>query len=301
MTQIERRRPPTTDGAVMTEIDDDTAIDEPGGAPDGPVVPVAGSPPRGRRLAAVAALVIVVCAGAAGALARRDTPDPTVTAQADQTTVPTTAPGRAPQPAPTPPPQPAPTPVPAPDPADVPVVGAAPDPAQVARVHQVFASVTGAHTSGWRWPLRAEDVVCWFPEGPMLTSASEFPLEEVMVPQHAVDECTAGNDFARTHQGAELSPAVACAIGDDPGLHVLLDGRACEAIAPGAHPLSDPDMATVNRMRAAEVAILAAPQDCATADETVVWADAVVAPQRPRPGRRRRTTGSLWADRLARW
>ena len=44
MTQIERRRPPTTDGAVMTEIDDDTAIDEPGGAPDGPVVPVAGSP-----------------------------------------------------------------------------------------------------------------------------------------------------------------------------------------------------------------------------------------------------------------
>ena len=156
------------------------------------------------------------------------------------------------------------------------MVGAAPDPAQVARVHQVFASVTGVHTSGWRWPLRAEDVVCWFPEGPMLTSASEFPLEEVMVPQHAVDECTAGNDFARTQQGAELSPAVACAIGDDPGLHVLLDGRACEAIAPGAHPLSDPDMATVNRMRAAEVAILAAPQDCATAEETVVWADAVV-------------------------
>jgi hypothetical protein len=251
----------------MTQVDDDTGAHEPGGTPHGPGLPPTSAPSRRRRrLAGVAAAVVVVGAGIAGALAQRDTPDPTVTSEADQVTVPVP-----------PPAEPEPAPAPAPDPSEVPEVGAAPDPAHVARVQEIFAGVAGAHTSGWRWPLRAEDVVCWFPEGPMMTSASEFPLDEAMVGQHLVDECTAGNDWASTQQGAQTSPAVPCAIGDDaPGLHVLLDGRACEDIGPGAHALSDADMANVNRLRAVEVAILAAPQDCATAQEAIVWAEAVV-------------------------
>ena len=60
----------------MTETDDDTATNEPDGAPDLSVIAAAGAPSRGRRLAAVAALVILVGAGAVGALARRDAPDP---------------------------------------------------------------------------------------------------------------------------------------------------------------------------------------------------------------------------------
>jgi RNA polymerase sigma factor (sigma-70 family) len=259
-------REPST-GTVVEGVDDDTGAHEPGGTPHGPGLPPTSAPSRRRRrLAGVAAAVVVVGAGIAGALAQRDTPDPTVTSEADQVTVPVP-----------PPAEPEPAPAPAPDPSEVPEVGAAPDPAHVARVQEIFAGVAGAHTSGWRWPLRAEDVVCWFPEGPMMTSASEFPLDGAMVGQHLVDECTAGNDWASTQQGEQTSPAVPCAIGDDaPGLHVLLDGRACEDIGPGAHALSDADMANVNRLRAVEVAILAAPQDCATAQEAIVWAEAVV-------------------------
>jgi hypothetical protein len=247
----------------LMSVIDAKGADEPGGTPDGPVITLDGAPTRGRRprrLAVAAAVVIVVSAAVAGTLAGRSGPDPTVTdetaepgAEAD----PTTALGAPP----------------------VVVIGATPDPAHVARVAEVFSRVSAAHTPGWRWELRAEDVTCWFPDGgAMRTSASEFPMEQAMTAEHFLQECSQGNDTARMAGGFDGTGAQVCVGGGDhPVVAVTLDGRSCEAVDPGLRPMDDADLAELNRMRAVEVALLAAPQDCSTEEQSVAWAEQVVA------------------------
>lgn len=246
---------------LMTQID--AKADEPGGMSDGPVITLDGAPPRGRRfrrLAVAATVVIVVGAAAAGTLARRSGPDPTVTdetAQAGAGAAPTTDLGASP----------------------AVVIGATPDPAHVARVAEVFSRVSAAHTPGWRWELRAEDVACWFPDGgAMRTSASEFPMEQALTAEHLVQECSQGNDSARMAGGFDATDAQVCVGGaDHPVAAVTLDGRSCDAADPGLRPMTDADLVELNRMRAVEVALLAAPQDCSSEEQSVAWAEQVVA------------------------
>lgn len=242
---------------LMTMIDANGA-DELGDTSDGPVVTLDAAPPRGRRprrLAVAAAVVIVVGAAAAGTLAGRSGPDPTVIDEAARfgaNADPTTDPGASPSPAV--------------------VIGATPDPAHVARVAEVF----GARSA--RWGLRAEDVDCTFPDGSaMRTSASEFPMEQAVTAEHFVQECSQGNDSARMVGGFDGTGAQVCVGGGDyPAVAVTLDGRSCEAVDPGLRPMTDADLAELNRMRAIEVALLADPQDCSTEAQSVAWAEHVV-------------------------
>jgi hypothetical protein len=247
---------------LMTLIHDKGA-DEPGGTPDGDVIALEGAPSRRRRhrrLVAVAAVAIVAGVAVGGAFARRD-PDPTVT---DETAGSDTAHAD-----------------PATDPGALPtvVIGATPDPAHVARVAEVFRARSSVHTPGWRWGLRAEDVHCNFPDGSaMQTSASEFPMEQALTAEHFVQECSQGNDAARMVGGFDGTGAQVCVGGgDDPAAAVTLDGRSCEAVDPGLRPMTDADLAQLNRMRAVEAALLAAPQDCSSEEQSVAWAEHVVA------------------------
>ena len=250
---------------LMTQIDDRSA-GEPDGTSDGREIMLDDAPStrrRHRRLTGVIAAVVVVVAAVGGALALRGAPDPTVTNETavpdDADADPTTDLGALP----------------------AVVIGATPDPANVTRVAEVFKARSRAHTPGWRWGLRAEDVQCYFADGSaMQTSASEFPMEQALTAEHLVQECSQGNDAARMVGGLDGTGARVCIGGGDyPAAAVTLDGRSCEAVDPGLRPVTDADLAELNRMRAIEAALLAAPQDCLTEEQSVAWAEHVVAVQ----------------------
>jgi hypothetical protein len=250
---------------LMTQIDD-TGTDEPDGTSDGHAITLGGPPSgrrRHRRLTGAVAAVVVVGAAVGGVLALRGTPDPTVTDETAVSDDPATDPATDPEPWP------------------AVVIGATPDPAHVARVAEVFRARSVVHTPGWRWSLRAEDVHCTFPGGSaMETNAGEFPMEQAVTAAHFVQECSQGNDSARMVGGFDGTGAQVC-VGDTdhPAVTVTLDGRSCEAVEPGLRPITDADLVELNRMRAVEAALLAAPQDCLTEEQSVSWAEHVVATQ----------------------
>lgn len=207
--------------------------------------------------------MIVVGSAVGGTLALRDEPDPDVTAESDAAAEADAA-----------------TPDAAPDRALPPVVvGATPDPAHVARIAEVFSARSVVHTPGWRWDLRAENVRCTFPDGSgMDTSAGEFPMEHALTAEHFVQECSQGNDGARSVGGFDGTGAQVCVGGDAyPTVAVTPDGRSCEAVDPGLRPMTDADLVELNRMRAVEAAMLADPLTCVSEEESAAWAEHVAA------------------------
>lgn len=84
-----------------------------------------------------------------------------------------------------------------------------PDAEQVAQVIENSEDASSVHLDGWRPALRAESVACiGSGQSPLTdpresgnTSASEFPLEEMLTAEHLVEECTAGTDWARVNGG----------------------------------------------------------------------------------------------------
>ncbi|HEX6421022.1 MAG TPA: hypothetical protein VFZ77_21140 [Acidimicrobiales bacterium] len=158
------------------------------------------------------------------------------------------------------------------------VLRTGPDPVESARVGEVFDGIEDAHLPGWRWELRAEAVTCVFPDGQeAVTAASEFPLDGLLTAELMVEECASGNDHARAQGGVDPDGAEVCVRdGDLPPAVVVLGGASC-ADAAGARPATGDDFAELNRMRGVEVALLAAPQDCATTAQAVSWAEQVVA------------------------
>ena len=252
---------------LMTQIAD-TGTDEPDGTSDRHAITLGAVPSRRRRhrlLTGAIAAVVVVGVAVGGVLALRSTPDPTVTDETALSDDPDEDPDA--------------DPATDSEPWPAVVIGATPDPAHVARVAEVFRARSVVHTPGWRWSLRAEDVHCTFPGGgAMQTSASDFPMEQVLTAAHFVQECSQGNDSARMVGGFDGTGAQVCVGGADyPAATVTLDGRSCEAVDPGLRPITDADLAEVNRMRAVEAALLAAPQDCLTEEQSVAWAEHVVA------------------------
>ena len=109
------------------------------------------------------------------------------------------------------------------------------------------------------------------------TAASEFPLEDTLTADRLVEECTSGNDWARSQGGFDAQQATACVRDGDFLLAVVaLDGLGCSGAGDGVRPITDDDLARLNEMRAVEVAVLANPDECPTLDDAVDWAKARV-------------------------
>lgn len=73
-----------------------------------------------------------------------------------------------------------------------------PDPEDVAAVIQEESAGTEVHLPGWRPELSTEAVWCMYSSSDgAWTSASWFPLDEVMALEDLMNECVGGNDVAR--------------------------------------------------------------------------------------------------------
>ena len=170
-----------------------------------------------------------------------------------------------------------------------------PDVSESARVNEEIGRESPAaevHLDGWRPELSAEVVECVVPAavsveeggppqvGTIQTPASEFPLEDLLTRDAVVQECLSGNDAARnssTRLSADAG-AVCVRTGVYPKPVVLLDGTTCDYHA-HLRLLTDRDLATLNRLRSFDVALLAVPSadGCPGVDEAVEWARARVA------------------------
>lgn len=160
-----------------------------------------------------------------------------------------------------------------------------PDAEQAAQVIENSEDAASVHLDGWRPALRAESVACiGSDQSPLAdpresgnTSASEFPLEEMLTAEHLVEECTEGTDWARVNGGFDPEQATTCVRdGRYPLAVVALDGLSCAEVGTDVRAITQEDLATLNRMRGLEVAILANPDDCPRMDSAVQWAETQV-------------------------
>lgn len=160
-----------------------------------------------------------------------------------------------------------------------------PDAEQAAQVIENSEDAAVVHLEGWRPALRAESVACidsgrsalTDPRESGNTSASEFPLEEMLTVERLVEECTAGTDWARVNGGFDPEQATTCVRdGNYPLAVVALDGLSCAEAGTDVRSITQDDLATLNRMRALEVAILANPDECPSMDSAVQWAETQV-------------------------
>ncbi len=156
-----------------------------------------------------------------------------------------------------------------------------PNPRESAAVNSAIGSASpaaGAHLAGWRPELSAERVRCVLPGGTVDTVASEFPLQGLLTRERIATECATGNDVARSAGALPASSAMLCATASSdfyPMPVVHFDGSAC-SVHPGLRDLTDTDLATLNRLRAFDVAFLAVPSssDCPTVDQATEWTKA---------------------------
>lgn len=155
-----------------------------------------------------------------------------------------------------------------------------PDPEQAGQVVENNATAAQVHLDGWRPELRSESVACIGPDSNKLTDpretgntpASEFPLEDNLTAELLIEECTSGNDWARSQGGFDPQQALACVRDGDFLLAVVtLEGIDCADAGDGVRPITDDDLARLNEMRALEVAVLANPNECPSLDEAVDW------------------------------
>lgn len=154
-----------------------------------------------------------------------------------------------------------------------------PDPNQVLTVDEQIGGgspATDMHLDGWRPPLSAERVRCVLTTGATETPASEFPMEQELTRNVIVDECIQGNDLARESDSPN-SALVCSRTGAYPQPVVLADGSTCGDHA-GLEELTAAHLRELNRLRALDVALLAAPGEngCASVDEAARWTRAVL-------------------------
>ncbi|HTO00612.1 MAG TPA: hypothetical protein VL068_08050 [Microthrixaceae bacterium] len=156
-----------------------------------------------------------------------------------------------------------------------------PDPQQAKQVVEKMPDpVAERYLGDWRPALRAEFVACIGPDSNRLTdpretgdtSASEFPLADNLTVDLLITECTSGNDWARLEGGFDQDKAKACVReGDYPLAVVALEGLTCEDAGDNVRPISDSDLAQLNKMRGFEVAVLANPEQCPTLNQAAEW------------------------------
>lgn len=182
-----------------------------------------------------------------------------------------------------------------------------PDPQEAAAVDRAIGAASpaaAAHLDGWRPELHAEAVTCALPDGIVETTASELALTARLTRAAIVRECVSGNDLARLSAAPLRASAAVVCVRDAahvPQPVVLLDGSSCArppaaldadraCFAPAGAPVLDgagwcerglplrplaaPDLATLNRLRAVEVSLLAVPADdrCPSLAAATRWA-----------------------------
>jgi hypothetical protein len=157
-----------------------------------------------------------------------------------------------------------------------------PDPQQAATVKRHSRSAVPVHRPGWRPELDAERVVCDYQGLGRATNvvysyASAFPLAEPLTQSRLVDECRSGTDA--TTGNPVTGAATLCAVtppGERLAVPVVTFGSAgCDT--PGLSAAPNALLDERNRLRRAETAIRAVPQDCPTADQARTWVEEQVA------------------------
>lgn len=157
-----------------------------------------------------------------------------------------------------------------------------PDPEQAATVEDVYSPLVGTvHPLGWRPDLQAEVTNCLLPGSDAFVQemlagrpASGFPLQEALTREHLAATCTDDDAYASEH-GYTAADATVCIadLGQYIQPTVVIDGTDCAEASPELRPLTDQDLATLNEMRAIEVALLAVPSEtgCPTLDGAHQW------------------------------
>lgn len=151
------------------------------------------------------------------------------------------------------------------------------------------------HGPGWRPHLSAEQMVCATPEGETEYIAYHFPMQDAVTADDFAHGCTQSADEIEgkpLNGGVTTEGAEVCVVGEayfqeiedfsneQPGPtfkpfvypmpFVALDGRSCDE---DQRPITDEDLAEINRLRAIEASVLAAPQ-CSTVEAVEQWAQA---------------------------
>jgi len=148
------------------------------------------------------------------------------------------------------------------------------DPERAARFDDGHASERRVHLEGWRPELNAERVRCTFADGrpDADTLASEFPLAERMTVQHLIDECTSGNDSARTFGYVDAATAMLCSQTDALRVPVIATGFP-SCVDAGFDAVADPDafMEELHQRRAFELTMKTPDVSCMTHTEAINW------------------------------
>lgn len=151
---------------------------------------------------------------------------------------------------------------------------AVPDPEEAAQ----------AEGHGTQRTITADFVTCATPDRgpgalpvPVEAGVLSLPLAEPLTEELFVDACT--GSYGDLGDPGDRADATLCVSDDDdlryPSVVVALHGRTCEETGPAVdytvRPFGPADLAEVNHRRAVEVALLAVPEECATADQTADW------------------------------
>lgn len=149
-----------------------------------------------------------------------------------------------------------------------------PDPEEAAR----------AEEHGTQRTITADFVTCATPDHgpaadpvPVEFSVLSLPLAEPLTEALFIDACT--DSYGDLGDPGDRADATLCVSDDDdlkyPSVVVALHGRTCEqtvlAVDYALRPFGPADLAEVNHRRAVEVALLAVPEECATAEQTADW------------------------------
>jgi hypothetical protein len=155
----------------------------------------------------------------------------------------------------------------------------APDAKDAATVNRHYRSSAPVHRPGWRPELDAEHVVCDYRGLGLQTTgvysfASGFPLAGSLTQARLVAECRSGTDATASGGAPIAARATLCAV-TPPGEHLAVP--VVTFVAQGCAPPLSAAAPTLlderNRMRRAETAIRAVPQQCPTVAEARSWVD----------------------------
>jgi hypothetical protein len=146
-------------------------------------------------------------------------------------------------------------------------------------VKQHYRSSAPVHRPDWRPELDAERVVCDYRGLGLATAtvysyASAFPLDGLLTEARLVAECRSGTDATASGTTPITASATLCVV-TPPGEHLVVPVVTFvpQACAPPLAAASPALLIERNRLRRAETAIRAVPQQCPTAPEARSWVD----------------------------
>lgn len=115
-----------------------------------------------------------------------------------------------------------------------------------------------------------------FGESEPVASPDELPLTDELTAEAITQACLDSYYYGQTGARADAELCVRGGLFPRP---VVAIEWSCDAAGEGLRPLGGDDLARLNAMRAVEVSLMADPTDCPTADDTVAWAERILAEQ----------------------